>query len=183
MKRAIGVFVFAAIIITLSTSCKKVITSLFPGINVRIPDVQLTVPPVLIVPGSEMSLGTYTASYNLDSVIKASTNNVFNINDIASVKVKEVTVTLQNGDNLNNLSNFESARVVLSTDTNGSETNLVSMNFPDAAATSMTVSPSDSPDLKQYLVGNTIHYTVYGKVRRPTTKSLNMVVSITVRVE
>jgi hypothetical protein len=183
MKKTIATFFLAAIIITASTSCKKVVTSLFPGIDVRVPDVQITIPPALIVPPSEMSLGSFSASFNLDSIIKASTNNVFNINDIASIKVKQVTVSLQNGDNLNNLANFETARVAITSDTNGSETNIVSMTFPDTQSTSFTTTIADSPDLKQYLNGRSLNYTVYGKFRRATTKSLNMVVAITVRVE
>src|SRR4051812_20665662 len=120
MKKIIFVLL-PVLIIMAATSCKKVVTSLFPGIDVRIPDVQITIPPVIVVPSTEMTLGTFSASYNLDSIIKASTNNVFNINDIGSVKIKEVTVTLQNGDNLNNLSNFQNARVTVSSNTNSSE--------------------------------------------------------------
>jgi len=181
MKKALLTLMVAGTLITVTSSCKKVVTSLFPGIDVRVPDVELTVPPIIAVPNSEMSLGNFTTAFNLDSAIKASTNNVFNINDIASVKVKRVTITLQNGDNFNNLANFKSARVTMNGD--GTETNILSVNIPDAQSNSITVDATDSPDLKRFLSGGQINYTVYGTVRRPTTKSLNMVVSTTIRVE
>jgi hypothetical protein len=183
MKKTIVTLLLAAFVITVGSSCKKVVTSLFPGIDVRIPDVQVTIPPVIVVPSTEMSLGSFSASFNLDSIIKASTNNVFNINDIGTVKVKQVAVTLQNGDNLNNLANFETARVAMTSSNNSTETNILTVNIPDATSNTITVNATDSPDLKQYLSGNRINYTVYGKLRRPTTKSLNMVIAVTVRVE
>lgn len=165
------------------TSCKKVVTALLPGIDVRIPAVTFTFPAVIIAPAGEVSLGSHTTQFNMDSIVRANTGGVFNADDISSVKVKSITLTVQNSDNLNNLSNFEYARLTLSSNTNNQEAEVVRIDFPDAQLSTITATPASSPDLRNYLSGNQLQYQVYGKVRRITTKPLNLQVAVTVRID
>lgn len=183
MKKLCALAVMAIMLVTGFSSCKKIISAIFPGIDAKAPDVSITVPPVLFAPADELSLGNYTVRFNLDSIVRANTKEVFNANDIRSVKIKSITVSALNSDNLNNLSNFEYARMALSSNTNQAEANLVTLNFPDEATSTFTVTPESSPDIRSYLSGNELYYTIYGKMRRPTTKSLNLVVSVTLRIE
>ena len=181
-KISLVVSVFFTMTLLLS-SCKKIVTAIFPGIDARVPDITLTVPPILFVPPNEMSLGNYSAYFNLDSIVRAKTNGAFNANDISSVKVKTITITLLNNDNFNNLSNFEYARLGLTSNTMGDEINVVTINFPDTESSTITVSPDNSPEIRPYLSGNQLNYSIYGKLRRATTKPLTMVVSVTVRID
>jgi hypothetical protein len=183
MKKTPLIVLVATIVLVAVSSCGKVIDAIFPGVDAKVPDIQLTVPIIPIVPPNEISLGTYTVHFNLDSTIKTNTGGVFGVAVISSVKIKEIAINVSNADNINNLSNFEYARVTLGSNTNTDASNIANLNFPDTYASSLTVTPNDSPELIDYLKGSQLTYTVYGKARRPTTKPLNMTVSITVRVK
>jgi hypothetical protein len=181
MKKIIAPLMVASLVVF--ASCSKVIEQIFPGLDARVPDIQLTIPALPIVPPNEILLGMYSAHFNLDSIIKANTGGVFGIGVVSSIKIKEVTVSLSNADNLSNLSNFEYARVAITSNTATEAAGAVTLNFPDANTSSVTVTPDDSPELINYLKGTELNYTIYGKARRPTLKPLNMTVSITVRVK
>jgi hypothetical protein len=183
MKKLLITVSVALILIINVTSCKKIIEQVFPGLDVKVPEIQLTIPAIPFVPPNEISLGSYTAYFNLDSTIKANTGNVFGVGVVSSIKVKEVFVSLANADDLNNLSNFESARVTLSSNSRRDPTNVTTLNFPTSNTSSATFPQSDSPELLDYLKGTEITYNVYGKARRATLKPLNMTVSVTVRVK
>lgn len=183
MKKICATLGVASILLLTTTSCKKLVTALLPAFDVEVPAIQITIPPVPIVTANEIPLGSYTVQFNLDSIIRARTAGVFNINDVKSLKVKEIGLNVTNADNLNNLSNFQSARLSLFSNSNRSEVNIANITFPDNNASSLTVQTPDSPDLLSYLNGTELTYNLAGKSRRPTFKSLNMVVAVTVRVE
>jgi hypothetical protein len=183
MKRTVACLGLLAAILIIAPSCKKVIEQIFPGFDSKVPDIQVTLPVIPFAPPFEISAGTYTVKFNLDSIVKANTSNVFNAGSVSSVKIKEATINVSNADNLSNLGNFEYARIVLSSNTNTNAINVATLNFPDAYTSSVTVTPSDSPELISYLKGDELTYTIYGKARRPTLKALDMTVSITVRVQ
>jgi hypothetical protein len=164
------------------TSCKKIISSVFHGLDVDVPEVQVTLPSVIAVTSNEVSLGSFSYRLNLDSIIRANTAGVFGINAVSSIKVKQIRINLTNPDQLNNLSNFESLRLTIQSDVNNSAANLITVNFPDAYASSITVNPVNSPDILPYLKGSEITNNVYGKMRRVTNKPLNMTIAITLRV-
>jgi hypothetical protein len=183
MKKIILTLTVVVLLVTLVSSCKKTVTQLFPGIDAQVPDVVITVPPIPFVIPGEISLGTYSTTFNMDSIIRANTAGVFNANDVSSVKVKTITIAVLNGDNLNNLSNFNYARLTLSSNSNAAEAEIVTINFPQQETHTITVSPTNSPDLRSYLNGNQLEYNVYGQLRRITTKTMDVRVSVTVRIE
>jgi len=94
-----------------------------------------------------------------------------------------MTVTVANPDDLNNLSNFEYTRIALSSNTNQNPVNAITLNFPDTPTATLTVNPTDSPELISYLKGTELIYTVYGKGRRITTKPMTITLSVTVTVK
>lgn len=182
MKKQIPILLAIGMItLTSLTACTKLIQALFPSFETQIRTVEVTIP---VVPGTtaETTLGSASVRYNLDSVIKEHTVNQFDINKMATVKVKSVTINLSNADQTNNIANFESVRLNLTTDNNGTPTTIASTTIPDTYSTSLTVPVTNSPELKEYLKGNQITYTVLGKARRATTKSLNAVIVVTLQV-
>lgn len=179
-KVFIGVFavilIFAALL-----SCKKIVAAIFGGTDVNIPEVHITIPPVIAISSNEMSLGSFSQNINLDSTVRANTGGTFGVNAVNSIKVKQVLITITNPDPSNNLSNFQSARVTLQSNTNSTPTDFFSITFPDTYTATYTFTPTDSPELLPYLKGNTITYNIYGRVRRTTNKPLTMVVTVTLR--
>ncbi|CAN5162099.1 hypothetical protein BH09BAC2_BH09BAC2_13980 [soil metagenome] len=179
MKRGI-IILFS--IVAMIFGCKKLVKAVFTGADVNAPTVQITIPVIPLTTGSEINLGTYSASFNLDSSVKAKTGGLFGADILTSIKIKQVTITNTNADDLNNLSNFEYVRVALYSDNNPTVINALTINSTDTYASTITVNPTDSPDLLPYLQGSRITYTVYGKNRRPTTKPLDFTINILVRV-
>ncbi|HEX8331686.1 MAG TPA: hypothetical protein VF622_03640 [Segetibacter sp.] len=163
------------------TSCKRVVDKIFTGVDFKVPDLLIPVPIVPVVPPMELQLGTYTQKLNLDSAIRANTAGAFGVGVVSSIKIKSISVTISNGDDNNNLSNFESARVTLSSNSQASATNLINFSFPNVNSNTLTVTPTDSPELLPYLKGGELTYQVFGKARKTTSKQLNMVVSVVVR--
>lgn len=181
--RRVLIAVAALLFVAGSFSCKKVVKSVFPGVDADVPSVTITVPAIPFVFPTEASLGQYAASFNLDSIVRVNTGNVFGASDITSVKVKSITLTITNPDPLNNLQNFEYARLQLTSNTNSTPANITTINFPDVYASTITDVPTSSPELISYLGGNQIYYNVFGKLRKVTTKTLTMTVSVKVRIE
>lgn len=180
-KLLITGFIAFALLIQFS-SCKKILEAVFKGLDVNVPEVQLTIPAVISVSPNEISLGTFSYQFNLDSIIKANTAGVFGVNTVSSVKVKQISINLSNADQLNNLSNFESVRMTIQSNINNSPTELFAVNFADAYASSIIINPNNSPELLSYLKGSEISYNMYGKMRRITSKPLNISIAVTLRV-
>lgn len=162
------------------TSCEKVKDKLFPAFETEIADVSVTIPVTIAGVGSSSSGNIY---FNLDSTIKAYTANTFSFNNLSSVKVKDVSVFLLNTDNLNDISNFESVSLELFSNTNRTPSVIVSTFIPNKPATNINIPATNSPELKDYLWGDMLTYTVNGKARRSTTKPLKATVSVTLSVK
>ena len=183
MKKPSFLIVLMIILCTGIFSCKQVLDLVFPGMETTAPDIQITIPPILAVTDQEVALGSFTTHFNLDSAIKANTKGVFGINSISTIKVTKASFKLLNGDEQNNLSNFKSVQFSISSNTNKTPADIVTVNFPDSTLNSYTQTVTDSPDISNYLRGTEITYNVSGAARRATTKSLTMVISITMYVK
>ncbi len=164
-------------------SCKKVADAIFQGLDTNVPDVQITIPTIIAVSTIELPLGTDSYNFNLDSIVKAKTAGVFGANAVRFIKIKQITINITNADLLNNLANFESARMTIQSNTNSTPAEVFFQAFPDTYATSFNFIPTNSAELFTYLKGSTITYNIFGKNRRITTKPLNMVVSTTLAVK
>ncbi len=142
---------------------------------------QFTVPPITNT-STEQSLGALTYNLNLDSTIKAETNNEFSISDINTVKLQSAVASIQNPDSANNVANFESAILRL-TSSNAPEINLQIDNILDTYATKFVFPVADLPNLQGYLSGGNYTYELRGKLRRPTTKDLTVNLRVGILVE
>lgn len=181
-KNFISVLIITIIFAGLS-ACKKIIRDLFQGIDADVPAFSVPLPPIPFAPPNEISLGSFRQHFNLDSTVRANTNNVYGAGDVSSVKIKQIVFTLANPDTLNNISNFESARFTFSSNTKTDTVTVASVTFPDTYAATYTYTPVNSPELKPYLDGTILNYNAYGKLRRITTKVLTLNLQITLRVQ
>lgn len=181
-KFFISVFIAAAIFAGLS-GCKKIVRSIFQGIDADIPIFSVTLPPIPIAPPFEVPFPRISQQFNLDSTVRVNTNNVYGADDVSSVKVKQIVFSLSDPDTLNNISNFESARFIFSSNTKTDTVTVASINFPDTYTATYAYTPVNSPELKPYLNGSVLYYNVYGKLRRITTKPLTLSLQVTLRVQ
>lgn len=184
MKKLIAVATVAVFMLTIITSCKKLISKIFNGFDADVPTIQFTLPPIPFAPPQEIPLGTFTQRFNLDSTIKANTDSTFGADDVSSIKIKKIIFSLSNADQNNNLANFESARFTFSSNTQTNPLEIASATFPDTYASSYTyTSPASAPELKPFLTGTELYYHAYGKARRPTSKSLKLVIQVTLTLK
>lgn len=174
-------FLIAVTIVAMGLSlgaCNKIKEAVLPAIDVDLPAFQFTIPAIPFVLSSEASLGSFTTTFNMDSIIRANTGGAFGASAVSTVKVKQMTIALSNADALNNLSNFENARFTFYSNTNSTPAELFNITFPDTFSSSVTVTPENSPELKEYLKGTQLTYTLYGRARRVTNKPLNFTVQV-----
>lgn len=179
-KLSLALLAVVAVAITV-TSCKKVLDAFFDPIESPL-SVEITI-PVVTNTTSESVLGASSVHFNLDSIIRKNTKDVFNINSIKSVKLKDMAVNLLNADDKNNLANFETFKVTFTSSANATPVVLGTATNPDTYATSTVFPISNSVELKNYLSGSDVTFTLYSKARRATTHTLTARVSVTLKSE
>ncbi len=174
----------ALLLITLTMgACSKIRDAIFPTIEVDLSAFQFTVPAFPVVLPNEASLGSFSMNFNLDSIIRANTAGAFGAGAVSSLTVKKMVISITNADANNDLSNFETARFVLSSDAETAPAEIINVSFADTPAQSKTVEPASHPELKPYLLGKELTYTLFGKARRPTTKPLNFSIALTLNAK
>jgi hypothetical protein len=180
MKKSILALTLAGSFATGLFSCSKVKNTLFPAFESEIGAVSVTIP--IAVAGAEAS-SSKTITFKLDSTIKAYTQNAFSISNLGSVKVKDLSVMLVNADALNDVSNCDSVTVKLASNTNSTPAVIASVAIPDTPASSLNITPINSPELNGYLTGNQLTYTLMARVRRTATKPLQATVLVTLSIK
>src|ERR1039458_4840593 len=73
-------------------------------------NVNVLIPPASII-ASELTLGSGSSTYNLDSFMQANTINNVKANSIASVKITSCNLLFSNADNLKNAANFSTCKL------------------------------------------------------------------------
>jgi hypothetical protein len=179
MKKSLITLSTLFIILLSFSGCKKIAAAIFGGFDTNV-DYQISVPIVPIILPVELPIGQYLYKFNLDSIVKAQTAGIYNANDVKSIKAKLFNITITDADQLNNVSNFQSIRVTIHSNTNSTPAELFAVTFPDTYAASFST-PGNNAELLSYLKGSDIVYTMYGKNRRITTKPLTIFLSVTIR--
>jgi len=177
MKKIIFIFFATSLVVISTTSCKKIIAAVFGGTDVNTPAIQDTIPVIPFVLPAEVQLGTYTFPFNLDSVVRANTGGVFGAKAVNSVKLKQFTFELLNADTANNIANLMTARIELTSNSDNNPAEILNVTLPDSTASTFIYTPTSTPELLPYIKGSQITYTLYGRVRRVTTKPLLFSVS------
>lgn len=173
-------------------SCKvkdDLVNQVFKAFITKTADFDVTFPP-LNANVNYNTLGTQTVHYDLDSAIRSETGNVFNINSVDKAYAEEMTLTL-NGttanvdapDNDNNFANLESIRITFYSATNSTPVSFELTNNPDVYATTLSIPVDKNMNLKSYLTGTELYYTIEGKLRRSTTHSLKCNVVIKFKID
>jgi hypothetical protein len=167
------------IIVIIFSGCKKIAAKIFGGFDTSV-DYQISVPIIPVVSPFQLPVGQYLYKFNLDSVVKSQTAGIYNANDVTSIKAKKFDITITDADQLNNISNFQSVRVTIHSNTNNTPAELFSVTFTDTYAAAFST-PGNDTELLSYLKGSDIIYTMYAKNRRITTKPLTILLSVSIR--
>ncbi|MES2704599.1 MAG: hypothetical protein V4649_18305 [Bacteroidota bacterium] len=171
--RKLSFFSVAAIAVfgafTVMQSCSK-ITKLHYDLPMQTGSVEVTIPPTSDTT-TQREVGSGVNTFNIDSFIKANTAGALGINNISSVKLTSVKLTLLNGTDTRNFANFQKVYASFYTNTNTTP-KIIELNNPDVTAYALELPVDPNEELKSYLTGNTFHYSVGGKLRRAITDSV-----------
>ncbi|MCU7550543.1 hypothetical protein OCK74_15600 [Chitinophagaceae bacterium LB-8] len=167
-------YMFLALVSVVSaiafSSCEKIKEKIFDSFSANGADYEFTIP--IIANTNEATLSTTTVNFNVDSAIKANTKGFFGVGILKQINPEEVTLNLLNANDLNNLANFESFKVQVTTPSNSTPTVIASMTNPDTYAATTKLTVDNSKDLLDLLKASSITYKVIGKARRITTQPL-----------
>jgi hypothetical protein len=183
MRKTIGTVLFVLAFIAVVAGCKKIIEAVFPGFDVDLPAVSITLPAIPFAPPNEIQVATFSQHFNLDSIIRANTKGVFSARDVTSIKINQIKFSIANADQQNNIQNFESVRFTLASSTNSQAAEIAAVNFPDVYAENYLYTPTNPAELVSYFQGNEVVYSVFGKLRKMTTKPLSLTMVMTMRVK
>ncbi len=161
------------------TSCKKIEDALFKPFESPL-SFEVTI-PVISNTTSEVSMGQTNVRYNLDSVIRKNTGDVFGADIVGAMYINEVGIQLLENISSNNLSNFD--YVKLSVSTGGTPAVMGPFNIPTGASTSAVFSVSNSPNIKPFFSGSNVTFSMSGKANKATTTTLRARVSATIKFE
>lgn len=139
--------------------------------------------PVISSTSTETSMGSTTVSYNIDSLIKAKTNNTFDGSIVGSMYIQQVAITITDPvDNNNSLSNFNYVKMNVSQG-GGLPLILGPFNVTPGAQIQDSYGVTDGPNIRPLFNGSAVNFTLVGKANKVTTKELHARVSATVKFD
>lgn len=163
-------------------SCGKIASNLQYDLSMQTASVNITIAPISDT-SAAATMGTVTSSYNIDSFIKSKTSGAFGVSNISSAKMSSCTLTLVNPNSSNNFANFQDCNVNFYTNTNTTPFSVALItNNPDTYAATLNVPIDATTDMKTYLQGNQLTYSLSGKLRRSTTDTLTCTVQLVMNV-
>jgi len=162
-------------------SCTKVATLLNFDLSMQTASVNISIPVVTDLTGV-FSVEPSTAGYNVDSFIRASTNNQLGAANITSVKLSSVLLALRNATDNSNFQNFESCYASFYSNTNSTPYSTSVTGNPDVYATTLSLPADTATELKTY-IGDEFTYRIAGQLREPTNIPLNCTVTFTFSVK
>ena len=170
-----GLLGLTAIVAFSFTSCvdKIVNTIAFKAFSTRDLTIDFEVPVVEFAPISIDSVATPGEAINLDSVVRAHTNNQFTVDDVTAVYVDKLRIELTNADADNNLQNFEGVRLTLkSVDASVAPVEICNTEIPDEYSDRLDLPVYDDRNLKPIIASRGIIYLAGISARRNTNKVL-----------
>lgn len=179
MKKRIGIFAAASIALCM-TACEKVEKALFKPFESPL-NFEVTI-PVISSTTAEQNMGQTQVRYNLDSVIKKNTENVFGADIVGAMYINQIGIQLLDNSAGNNLSNFDYVKLSVSTG-GGTPAVLGPYNVPAGSTSNASFTVSNSPNIKPFFSGSTVTFTMNGKANKATTQALRARISATIRFE
>ena len=162
------------------SSCQKLKDALFEPFESPITfDVTI---PVVTNTSTEIALGETSVRFNLDSVIRANTGNVFGADIVGNMQIKEIGIEIVDGNATSNLSNFSYVKLAI-TAGNTAPAVLGPFNIPPSATASAAFQVNSSVNVKNMFSGATTNFQIIGRARTPTTMPMKARVSTIIGFE
>jgi hypothetical protein len=164
-------------------SCDKIKDKFFPGFEIEPTDIQLNI-PVIVSTTAQSNVAAVSLHFNMDSIIKAETLNAFSIRNVDHISIQALKLTMLNADNENNFGNLENLSV--SFHSNGNTNPVTVANAPviaDENTVELLPIPDVTANLRSYMNGDRLTYTLTGKARRVTTKPLSCTIHIRLKMK
>ncbi|MBL7811463.1 MAG: hypothetical protein JNL57_04490 [Bacteroidetes bacterium] len=171
-----------AVLLFSTTGCEKLKKKLFKAFTTGAVTENFTI-PVITDTTVKADWGTINNPYNIDSIIKAETGNLFSLNDIKKITVDEVKLELTDADADNNFANFREGYCGFYTDVNTTPVEIATGVNPDVYSSTWMLPPIADINLKDYLSGHSLTYLLAGKARRATNKVLHGKIHVKFHVE
>jgi len=175
------IFMLAFVVTTSLISCEDIKDKLFKAFVTNSFEENFTV-NIITTTNAKTDIGLISQNINLDSIIKTETNNAFSLDNITTISVEEVKVTILNPDANNNFANFEEGWLEFNTNVNTTPILIATGLNPDVYSDFWLMPVDKSQNLKEYLRGNHLAYVMSAKARRVTTKPLDCKVAVKFKV-
>mgnify|MGYP003578649896 FL=1 len=171
MKKVFLFLTLAATTVFGLTSCEKLKDSLFEAFEIPY-SFEVTI-PVVTNTTTELTLGQTAVRFNLDSVIRANTANVFGAEVVGNIQMKELAFEVIDGNASSNLTNFSYVKMEVSS---GNSTPVVigPYNIPSTATSSVSFPVTNSFNIKSMFSGSTVNFKITGKAQKETTQAMKV---------
>lgn len=147
-----------------TNSSEKKVTLISSNMNVDI--------PILISNGDNDSITSFYYKMNMDSFVK-SYGSEYDTSSIRSVKLNSCIITLSGKDTANNIRNFHTTNIGLTSTTNRYLSRIAAFtDIVDTNAYSISIPKSYNPNLASYFKADSVRYRLYGNIRRATTTDI-----------
>lgn len=185
MKKTTLLFAFVAGSALLFGGCDKIkekISEQVDPFNFTQQTIEMELPPVTST-AAQTSTGIDTVDIDLDKIIKDNTPKSMNlgINNVQSLTLEKITVTLLDHDKNNYLANFDKVEAYVNSNTGiqmGKNDIYMSAWCNDiaynAADQSIVINGDPKMELIDYLKGNKVYYWFKARARRTTNKTLRV---------
>jgi hypothetical protein len=163
-------------------SCDKVKDSIFPAFENDDLAIEFTIPvaPEAIKDTLELT----SVHFNIDSLVKEFTGNMFSITNVNSISIKDVEWTLLDADGQNNFQNLEKASVLFYSNTVPSAIEVAAApSIPYGSTEMLSLSGIPNTNIKNYFTGSDLYLQLAVKVKTPTTKELQSRVRLNISFE
>lgn len=125
--------------------------------------------PVLLGSGDNDSIVSFYYKMNMDSFVK-SYGSQYDTSSIRAVSLVSCNLLMSNGDTLNNVRNFHTTNIGITSGTNRNIYRIAAFtNIVDTNAYTIEIPKSYDPNLAAYFKADSVRYRFYGNVRRGTT--------------
>ena len=161
------------------SSCDKIEDALFKPFESPL-NFEVTI-PVITNTSSEVNMGQTIVRYNLDSIIKKNTGDVFGADVVGSMYINQIGIQLLDNNASNHLGNFDYVKLAVSS--GGTPAVFGPFNIPAGAAASAAFTTSNSPNIKPFFSGSNVIFAMNGKANKATTQPLRARISATIRFE
>jgi hypothetical protein len=153
-----------------SNSTEKKVTIINGSMNVDI--------PMLTGNGDNDSITSFYYKMNMDSFVK-SYGSEYDTSSIRSVKLNSCVITLNDKDTANNIRNFHTTNIGITSATNRNIYRIAAFtDIVDTNAYFISIPKSYDPNLASYFKADSVRYRLYGNVRRATTTEIKGIATI-----